>query len=74
MKCCATRWCLIKERNYYQTHPQQQRMASRRLIAPRGISGVATKTTYATFLLLAVAGFIIAGYVGLALFFVGALR
>jgi hypothetical protein len=32
------------------------------------------RETYATFLLLAVAGFIIAGYVGLALFFVGALR
>ena len=31
------------------------------------------RETYATFLLLAVAGFIIAGYVGLALFFVGAL-
>jgi hypothetical protein len=32
------------------------------------------RETYATFLLLAVAGFIIAGYLGLALFFVGALR
>ena len=32
------------------------------------------RETYATFLLLAVAGFIIAGYVGLALFFVGAVR
>ena len=32
------------------------------------------RETYATFLLLAIAGFIIAGYVGLALFFVGALR
>jgi hypothetical protein len=31
MKCCVTRWCLIKELNYYQTHPQQQRIASRRL-------------------------------------------
>ena len=32
------------------------------------------RETYATFLLLAIAGFIIAGYVGLALFFVGAVR
>ena len=32
------------------------------------------RETYATFLLLAIAGFIIAGYVGLALFFVGAFR
>ena len=32
------------------------------------------REAYATFLLLAVAGFIIAGYLGLALFFVGALR
>jgi hypothetical protein len=32
------------------------------------------RETYATFLLLAVAGFIIAGYVGLALFFIGAIR
>src|ERR1700747_646501 len=31
MKSCATRWCLIKERSYYQTHPQQRRIASRRL-------------------------------------------
>jgi hypothetical protein len=32
------------------------------------------RETYASFLLLAVAGFIIAGYLGLALFFIGALR
>jgi hypothetical protein len=31
MKCCRTRWCLIKELNYHQIHPQQQRIASRRL-------------------------------------------
>ena len=37
-------------------------------------AGALGRETYATFLLLAVAGFIIAGYVGLALFFVGALR
>src|ERR1700690_1183082 len=30
-ECCVTRWCLIKELNYYQTHPQQHRIASRRL-------------------------------------------
>ena len=40
----------------------------------REMSGALGRETYATFLLLAVAGFIIAGYVGLALFFVGALR
>jgi hypothetical protein len=32
------------------------------------------RETYATFLLIAIAGFIIAGYLGLALFFVGAVR
>ena len=32
------------------------------------------RETYATFLLIAVAGFIIAGYLGLALFFFGAVR
>ena len=32
------------------------------------------KETYASFLLLAIAGFTLAGYLGLALFFVGALR
>ncbi|HYR61785.1 MAG TPA: hypothetical protein VET24_04020 [Actinomycetota bacterium] len=32
------------------------------------------RETYATFLLLAIAGFTLAGYVGLALLFVGALR
>jgi hypothetical protein len=31
MKCCVTRWCLIKELNSYQSLPQQQRIASRRL-------------------------------------------
>ena len=31
MKCCVRRWCLIKELNYHQTHPQQQRIASRKL-------------------------------------------
>ncbi len=40
----------------------------------REVAGTLGRETYATFLLLAVAGFIIAGYVGLALFFVGALR
>ena len=40
----------------------------------REVGGALGRETYATFLLLAVAGFIIAGYVGLALFFVGALR
>ena len=41
----------------------------------RELPGVSLgRETYATFLLLAVAGFIIAGYVGLALFFVGAVR
>ncbi len=30
--------------------------------------------TYASFLLLAIAGFTLAGYLGLALFFLGALR
>ena len=40
----------------------------------REAAGALGRETYATFLLLAVAGFIIAGYVGLALFFVGALR
>lgn len=32
------------------------------------------RETYATFLLIAIAGFIIAGYLGLALFFIGAVR
>ena len=32
------------------------------------------RETYATFLLLAIAGFTLAGYVGLALFFVGVVR
>jgi hypothetical protein len=40
----------------------------------REVSTALGRETYATFLLLAVAGFIIAGYVGLALFFVGVLR
>ena len=40
----------------------------------REVGGALGREIYATFLLLAVAGFIIAGYVGLALFFVGALR
>lgn len=40
----------------------------------REVGGALGRETYATFLLLAVAGFIIAGYVGLALFFLGALR
>jgi hypothetical protein len=40
----------------------------------REVGGALGRETYATFLLLAIAGFIIAGYVGLALFFVGALR
>ena len=40
----------------------------------REVGGALGRETYATFLLLAVAGFIIAGYLGLALFFVGALR
>lgn len=32
------------------------------------------RETYATFLLLAIAGFTLAGYLGLALFFVGVIR
>jgi len=40
----------------------------------REVAGTLGRETYATFLLLAAAGYIIAGYVGLALFFVGALR
>ncbi len=36
--------------------------------------GALAKETYATFLLLAIATFTLAGYVGLALFFVGVVR
>jgi hypothetical protein len=50
--------------------PGAARGFERREVAGAGLG----RETYATFLLIAIAGFIIAGYLGLALFFIGAVR